>query len=141
MRAALYEEYGGPEVVRLGEVARPKPNRGEVLIRVHATTVSSGDWRMRSKEIPKGFGLIAPFIFGRHPKQRILGTELAGMIEAVGPDVAKWQVGDAVFAFPGARMGAHAEYACLPEDGRLARKPSNLSLRRPPRFASAGPPR
>jgi NADPH:quinone reductase-like Zn-dependent oxidoreductase len=127
MKAAIYEEYGGPEVVRLGEVAKPTPAAAEVLIRVRATTVSSGDWRMRSREVPKGFGVIAPFIFGRRPKQRILGTELAGVIEAVGAGVTKWQVGDEVFAFPGAKMGAHAEYVVVSENGCIAPKPSNLS--------------
>jgi NADPH:quinone reductase-like Zn-dependent oxidoreductase len=123
MKAALYDEYGESEVVRIGEAPEPTPKPGEVLVRVHATTVSSGDWRMRSKEIPKGFAILAPLIFGRRPKQRILGTELAGVIEALGYGVTTWKVGDAVFAFPGGKMGAHAEYVCLPESGNIARKP------------------
>ncbi len=127
MRAAIYEEYGGPEVVRVGEVPTPTPSAGEVLVRVRATTVSSGDWRMRAREVPEGFGLIAPIFFGRRPKRKVLGTELAGVIEAVGAGVTKWQVGDEVFAFPGAKMGAHAEYVVIPENGGIAPKPSNLS--------------
>lgn len=128
MRAAIYRRYGPPEVVGIEDVAVPTPKRDEVLIRVHATTVSSGDWRARSLSMPPGFGAIAPLVFGvLGPRQPILGTELSGEVEAIGADVTKFKVGDEVFAFPSFAMGAHAEYRALPQDGPIALKPANLS--------------
>jgi len=128
MKAIVYEKYGAPDVLQLRDLPKPVPARNEVLIRVHATTVSSGDWRVRSLEVPAGFGLMARLALGVFgPRQPILGTELAGEIEAVGDDVRKFKVGDQVFAFPGVRMGSYVEYKTLPEDGPLALKPPNLS--------------
>jgi NADPH:quinone reductase-like Zn-dependent oxidoreductase len=102
--------------------------RHEVLIKVRATTVTSGDWRVRSGIVPRGFGMLARLFLGLSgPRQPILGTELAGDIEAVGRDVRRFKVGDPVFAFTGSRMGAYVEYKCLPEGGPLAPKPANLS--------------
>lgn len=129
MRAAIYRSYGPPDVVRIEDVARPTPKPHEVLIKIHAATVSSGDRRARSLAMPSGFGPIAPFVFGvRQPRQPILGTELSGEIEAIGADVTKFKVGDSVFAFPSLGMGAHAEYRTMPQDGRIALKPRNLSF-------------
>jgi NADPH:quinone reductase-like Zn-dependent oxidoreductase len=128
MKVAAYERYGPPDVVRLIEVEKPTPKDGEVLIRVRATTVSSGDWRVRSLEVPAGFELLSRLFLGySKPRQPILGTELAGSIEAVGAGVKQHKVGDDVFAFSGARMGCHAEYKCMPEGGRVVPKPKNLS--------------
>jgi NADPH:quinone reductase-like Zn-dependent oxidoreductase len=128
MKAAIYQRYGSPDVVELNEVPKPAPKDHEVLIKVHATTVTSGDWRARTLNVPKGFGLISRLFFGvTKPRQPILGTELAGKIESVGPAVSAFKVGDQVFAFSGASMGCHAEYRCMPEDGPLAPKPANLS--------------
>lgn len=128
MKVAAYERYGPPDVVRLMVVEKPTPKHGEVLIRVRATTVSSGDWRVRSLEVPAGFKLLSRLFLGySKPRQPILGTELAGTIEAVGAGVKKLEVGDDVFAFSGVRMGCHAEYKCMPEDGRVVPKPKNLS--------------
>jgi len=129
MRAAVYERYGPPDVVELKELDKPVPKDDEVLIRVRATTVSSGDWRIRSLTIPRGFGLISRLIFGvSKPKQPILGTELAGVIESVGKAVTRFKPGDEVFASTGASMGCHAEYKCMPEGGVLVLKPTRLSL-------------
>jgi NADPH:quinone reductase-like Zn-dependent oxidoreductase len=98
MRAAVYERYGPPDVVELKEVDKPVPKDNEVLIKVRATTVSSGDWRVRSLAMPYGFGLLARPILGiPGPRQRILGTELAGDVEAVGKDVTTFKPGDPVF--------------------------------------------
>ena len=92
--------------------------------------MSSGDWRIRSLEVPAGFGLIIRLVFGfSRPKQPILGSELAGVVEAVGGDVSRFRPGDPLVAFSDTAMGCHAEYVCLPEDGLLARKPSNLSFK------------
>src|SRR6185436_13626186 len=108
MKAIVYEKYGSPDVLEIREVEKPTPKDDEVLIRVHATTVTSGDWRMRSLEMPKGFGFLGRLVVGvSGPRKPILGTELAGEIEAVGKGVTRFKVGDAVFAFPGAAMGGH----------------------------------
>lgn len=128
MRAIVYEQYGPPEVLQWKEVEKPTPKGNEVLIRTHATTVTSGDWRVRSLNVPAGFGLIVRLAFGvTRPRQPILGTELAGVVETVGKDVSRFKVGDQVFAFSDAAMGCHAEYKCMPEDGALAFKPANLT--------------
>ena len=129
MKAAIYERYGGPDVVAVREVPKPAPGAGEVLIRVHATTVSAADWRIRSLDLPRGFGLLARPLFGFfRPRRQILGTELAGVIEETGAGVTSWHAGDAVIAFPGVRMGAHAEYVMMPADGKIVAKPANVSF-------------
>jgi NADPH:quinone reductase-like Zn-dependent oxidoreductase len=90
--------------------------------------VTSADWRVRSQTVPAGFGLLSRLALGvRRPRQPVLGTELAGTIAATGRAVTRFEVGDQVFAFPGTGMGCHAEYRCMPEDGAVALKPSNLS--------------
>jgi NADPH:quinone reductase-like Zn-dependent oxidoreductase len=128
MKAVVYERYGSPDVLQLRDVPKPVPKDNEVLIKVHATTVTSGDWRARTLIVPAGFGLISRLFFGiSRPRQPILGTELAGEIESVGKDVRKFKAGEKVFAFPGAGMGCHAEYKCMPEDGAIAPKPPNLT--------------
>ncbi|MEQ1525340.1 MAG: NAD(P)-dependent alcohol dehydrogenase [Gallionella sp.] len=129
MKAIVYERYGSPDVLQLKEVEKPTPKNNEVLIKTHATTVTSADWRVRSLNVPVGFGLIMRLVFGvSRPKQPILGSELAGVIESVGKDVRKFKVGDPVFAFSDASMGCHAEYKCMPEDGAVALKPPNLTF-------------
>ena len=128
MKAIVYERYGPPEVLELMEVAKPTPKHNEVLIKTHATTVTSADWRVRSLEVPLGFRLIVRLVFGiSKPKQPILGSELAGVIESIGKDVAKFKVGDQVFAFSDAGMGCHAEYKCMPQEGAVVLKPPSLS--------------
>ena len=128
MKAIVYERYGPPEVLQLKEVEKPTPKDNEVLIKTHATTVTSGDWRVRSLNVPVGFGLIMRLVFGvSKPRQPILGTELAGVVESVGKDVRQFKAGDQVFAFSDAAMGCYAEYKCMPEDGAMALKPANLT--------------
>lgn len=128
MKAIVYERYGPPEVLQLKEVVKPTPKDHEVLIRTYATTVTSGDWRVRSLNVPTGFGLIMRLVFGvTRPKQPILGSELSGVVESVGKDVRKFKAGDQVIAFSDTAMGCYAEYKCMPEDGALAIKPANLT--------------
>jgi NADPH:quinone reductase-like Zn-dependent oxidoreductase len=130
MKAVVYTRYGPPEVLHLTEIAKPAPRNNEVLIKVHATTVTVGDTRMRSFTVPRGQWLAARLYLGiRKPKRPILGMELAGEIEAVGKDVTRFRPGDAVFASTfEVGWGGYAEYKCLPEDGLLAIKPASLSF-------------
>lgn len=129
MKAVVYESYVSPDVLQLKEVEKPTPKDNEVLIKIHATTVTSGDWRVRSLQVPVGFGLIMRLVFGiSKPKQPILGSELAGVIESVGKAVKKFKVGDQVFAFSDAAMGCYAEYKCMPEDGAVTSKPPHLTF-------------
>jgi NADPH:quinone reductase-like Zn-dependent oxidoreductase len=128
MKAIVYERYGPPEVVHPADVAKPAPKANEVLIRTHATTVTSGDWRARSLQMPRGFGFLGRLAFGiSRPRQPILGTELAGEIESVGADVVNFKAGDKVFAFAGAAMGCHAEFKCMPASGAVALRPAKLT--------------
>ena len=129
MKAFVYDRYGPPEVLRLAELPKPVPKDDEILIRTRAMTVTAGDWRVRSLDVPAGFGLLSRLALGiSGPRQKILGSELAGVVESVGKNVTKFKPGDEVFAFPGLRMGAHAEYRCMPEDGPVALKPPNLTF-------------
>lgn len=121
MRAVVHDRYGPPEVLRLEEVERPVPADDEVLVKVRATTVTQTDCHMRAAR-----PFIWRFMLGlRRPKRRILGTELAGEVEAVGSAVTQFQVGDRVF---GARNGAHAEYVCVREAGLLAHMPAGMTF-------------
>jgi NADPH:quinone reductase-like Zn-dependent oxidoreductase len=125
MKAAVCERYGTPEVVRIEDVEKPVPQDKEVLVRVRATTVCAADWRIRSANpffIRLMMGLTRP------KKVRILGMEFAGTVEAVGKAVTRFRAGDEVFGGTGFRFGAHAEYVCVPEDGRLAGKPANMTF-------------
>lgn len=129
MKAVTYAKYGSPDVLEIKELPKPVPKNNEVLIKTIATTVTSGDRRVRSLDVPFGFGLISRLVFGvTGPRQPILGTELAGIIEAVGKDVTKFNIGDPVFAFNGVTMGCHAEYKCMPEEGSVSLKPENLTF-------------
>lgn len=128
MKAVVAERYGPPEVLRIKEIATPTPKDNEILIRIHVTTVTSGDWRVRSQTVPTGFGLIMRLVFGlRKPRQPILGSELAGVVAAIGRDVTRFKVGERVFAFSDFRMGCHADYIVLPQDGMVVATPPGLS--------------
>ena len=129
MKAAAYDRYGPPEVVELRQVPKPAPGPGDVLIRVHATTVTTADWRARSLEMPPGFGALGRLVFGvRGPRKTILGSEVAGVVEAVGEDAEGFSVGDEVFAFDGYGLGCHAEYKRMAADGAIARRPAGLTF-------------
>ncbi len=139
MNAAVCRSYGPPECVRIESVELPAPGPTDVLIRVRATTVSSADWRMRSLTMPYGFGTIGRFAFGvRAPRKTILGSELSGDVVAVGSAVRRFSFGDAVVAFPGLKLGAHAEYCCVPEQSAIVKKPPQLSYEHAAALAFGG---
>lgn len=129
MKAAVNHEYGAPEVVTVQEVPRPTPGAGQVLIRVLATTVNSGDARLRGANFPRGFGPVARLVFGlRRPRRQILGGVFSGVVEAVGEGVAEGWLGDEVAGMNGGVMGCHAQYVVVSAK-RLARKPKSVSHR------------
>jgi NADPH:quinone reductase-like Zn-dependent oxidoreductase len=129
MRVALYERYGSPDVVEIREMTKPVPRDDEVLVRVRATTVTTGDWRARSLAMPPGFGMMGRVFFGfTGPRQRILGTELAGEVESVGRKVTRFKAGDRVFAFANTAMGCHVEFKTFRQDGPLEPIPDNMSF-------------
>jgi NADPH:quinone reductase-like Zn-dependent oxidoreductase len=136
MKAIIFTEYGSPDVLHLGDVAIPTPKDGEVLIKVHAASVAYGDLLARnianitSSEFNMPLPLLLPsrLAFGwSKPRVNILGSEFAGQVEAVGRSVTRFQPGDAVMGYRGQRMGAYAEYLCMPETGSLTIKPAAMS--------------
>jgi NADPH:quinone reductase-like Zn-dependent oxidoreductase len=128
MKAVVCTGYGPPEVLQMQDVEKPRPASNEVLVKVHATTVSMGDYRIRSFTVPSAAWLPARVALGiRRPRQNILGIELAGEVEAVGESVRRFQKGDPVFAATLQGFGGYAEYRCIAEDGPVAAKPRNLT--------------
>jgi len=122
MRAVVHERYGPPEVLRMAEVECPVPKDDEVLVKVHATTVTRSDVGVRD---PSEYWFSRIFTGLVRPKRTIAGTELAGVVDAVGKDVTEFRVGDEVFGIKG---GANAEYVCVRESGVLAHKPAGLAF-------------
>jgi NADPH:quinone reductase-like Zn-dependent oxidoreductase len=131
MRAVVYDRYGTPDVLRLEDVERPVPKDDEVLVKIRAAAVTRADCATREANRRSGLAvtLISRSISGlRRPKQRILGSELAGEVEAAGAAVSEFAVGDQVFGSTGFRFGAHAEFTCIPESARIAHKPAGMSF-------------
>src|SRR2546422_9130463 len=128
MKAIVCARYGPPDVLQLKELEKPTPKDNEVLIIVHAATVTAADCDLRSLKLPLLWQLVARIAFGfRGPRKKILGQELAGEIESVGKAVRLFKKSDQVFAFTGLRLGAWAEYNCLPEKRLVATKPENMT--------------
>lgn len=133
MKAVVYTKYGPPNVLELKEIEKPSPNDNEMLVKIHAATVTTGDVRLRGSDFPPLFWLPARLIFGMfRPKKKILGHELSGIIEEIGKNVTKFKVGDQVFGTTTMlKTGSYAEYICLPQEwknGVVALRPKNLGF-------------
>lgn len=131
MRAVVYDRYGSPDVLRLEDVERPIPKEDEILIKNYATAVTRADCATREANRRSGLAvtLLSRSISGiRRPRQRILGSELAGEVAAVGAAVSEFAVGDHVFGSSGFRFGAYAEFVCMPESARIAHMPTSMSF-------------
>lgn len=123
MKAAVYTQYGSPEVLQIKEMAKPTPKDNEILINIKATAVNSGDVRLR-----KADPFAVRFIFGLlKPRINILGAVFSGEVESVGKEVKLFKAGDQVFGHTDMKFGAYAEYICVPEQGSLALKPATVS--------------
>ena len=127
MRAAVVDRYGPPEQVRITELPTPQPRPGQILLRVEAAAVTSGDARMRAGRFPPGFGLPARLAIGlRGPRASILGVAVSGRVESVGSGATGFAVGDDVAGRPGMRLGGHAEFVAVPAPA-FAPKPLAVS--------------
>jgi len=128
MKAIVCTKYGSPEVLELREVEKPAPKDHEIRVKIHATTVTSGDTRVRSFNSPILFWIPMRLILGiTKPRNKILGVEFAGEVEAIGQHVKRFKKGDQVYAISGMRFGAYAEYICFPEEGKVTLKPTNAT--------------
>jgi len=140
MKAILHTKYGPPDELQLKEVDKPLPKDNEVLIKVHASTVTTTDCNVRNLTfVPKSFRFLAGMMFGfKKPKINILGIDLAGEIEAVGNKVKRFRIGDQVFGSAGTKFGAHAEYVCVSEEGALVIKPAKMTFSEAAAISLAG---
>ncbi|MDZ4417143.1 NAD(P)-dependent alcohol dehydrogenase [Bacillus cereus] len=128
MKAIICTKYGPPNVLQLQNVEKPKPKKNEVLVKIHATSVSTGDCRIRGFNSPLLFWIPMRIILGfRKPRKPILGVELSGEIEDIGTDVTQFKKGDQVFALTELNLGGYAEYTCVHESGLIALKPINVT--------------
>ena len=131
MKTIEFSTYGPPETLRIREVEKPTPKDNEVLIKVHASTVSSGDVKLRSFDVGAMYWIPMGLYMGfRKPRRQVLGDDFSGVVESVGKDVEAYQPGEPVFGTVGFTKSAHAGYVCLPEDGSYTHKPVNMTHER-----------
>lgn len=136
MKAIICTGYGVPDVLMLQEIEKPTPKSNQILIKIHATTVTSGDCVVRGA---KRYGPIMKIMFGfKRPRQPILGTEFSGIIEEVGENSTKFKVGDAVFSLTGMKFGGYAEYICLSENAVVSLAPKNATFEETATLAFGG---
>ena len=132
MKAIICTKYGDPDVLQLQEVAKPTPKEDEILVKIHTATVTAGDTRMRSFNVPISFWIPARLALGvTKPRKKIPGMEFAGEVEAVGKNVTQYKKGDQVFSTTGMNFGSYAEYLCISGDGKdqvMARKSEHISF-------------
>ncbi|PKL79163.1 MAG: NAD(P)-dependent alcohol dehydrogenase [Ignavibacteriae bacterium HGW-Ignavibacteriae-4] len=127
MKAMIYTEYGTPDVFLKAEITKPVPKKNEVLVKIYATTVTTADVRLRSLNVPRGFGLIIRLVQGlTKPRKPILGSDFAGVVESIGNQVNEFKVGDRVFG--SSKTGTYAEYTTIKEEGAITLIPENLSF-------------
>lgn len=128
MRAIICTKYGSPDVLQLKDIAKPSPKDHEIQIKIHATTVTSGDCRVRGSNVPFLYWVPMRLFLGfRKPRNSVLGVELAGEVTAIGKEVKQFKLGDQVYAINGLSFGAHAQYICLSEEDPVALKPFNAT--------------
>jgi NADPH:quinone reductase-like Zn-dependent oxidoreductase len=136
MKAVILTKFGSPDVLKVGEVEKPKPKENEILIKIHSTSVNFADLLIRDFKsitprkfnMPFLFWLFGKMYFGFYkPKVKILGSEFSGEVEAVGEKVKRFQKGESVFAYTGPRMGAYSEYICMKENDIVSAKPANMT--------------
>mmetsp|Transcript_15086 Transcript_15086/g.18654 ORF Transcript_15086/g.18654 Transcript_15086/m.18654 type:complete len:348 (-) Transcript_15086:726-1769(-) len=130
MKAAVIRKYGGPEVVHLETIAKPSPTNKQVLVRVHSTSVTTGDWRVIGPNAPAGMSFLFRLAFGiTAPRKKVLGQEFAGVVEEVGAAVTEFKVGDQVFGTNDVNFGAHSEFLCIDTDYAIIHKPTNSNMK------------
>ena len=128
MKAAICPKYGPPDVVQLVDIPKPTPKANEVLVRIDAASVSSGDARLRAFDFPVVFRLPMRLVLGvTGPRMKILGSQFAGVVEAVGASVTRFKVGDEVFGANGLKSRCHAQYVCIREKGVIEPMPANMT--------------
>ena len=128
MKAIICQSYNSIDSIKISEIRAPIPKGNEILVRVHASSLSTADWRIRTLTMPFGFALLGRLIFGiTKPRIAVLGGDLSGEVIDTGKDVSKFKRGDMVVASSGISMGCHAEFKCLPQTGILTKKPENFS--------------
>jgi NADPH:quinone reductase-like Zn-dependent oxidoreductase len=129
MKAIICKKYGPPEVLQWAEIEKPTPKPNEVLIKIHCSTVTKADIRIRAFDVPPSFWLMGRLALGiTKPRQPILGGEMAGGVVAIGSKVTRFKPGDRVVAMTGHELGCYAEYRCIKEDGCISKIPENLSF-------------
>lgn len=128
MKAAVCTAYGPPEVMVVRDLPKPKPGRNDVCIRVHAAALTTSDTRIRGLQYPRRLQLLLRVVVGIRAPRRVMGLVLSGVVDSVGAAVTKFKPGDEVFGFDSSfRFGAHAEFACWPQNDLIAVKPPRLS--------------
>jgi len=127
MKAIAWTKYGEPDVLKIIEIKKPIPRESEVLIKIHSSTVTTGDARLRSFKVPIGFWLPTRLAFGFFkPRKTIPGMDFSGEVESIGKDVTLLNVGDKVYGTSGMHLGTNAEFICLPEKAALIKKPNEI---------------